>query len=215
MRIALFLIVAGFALPALAQDSISKVNSGIHIEAGRTMGDLDTVNGGIHLGDNASAHDAETVNGGIHLGRGARLESAGTVNGGIELGENAIVTGDVETVNGGIELSRGAETGGKVANINGGISIHGARVGGRIETVNGDVTVTDGARVAGGLKVEKPSGWSWSKSRDPRIIVGPDSSIDGELVFERDVELYVHSTAKIGKVTGATAKRFDGELPTR
>ena len=30
-------------------------------------------------------------------------------------------------------------------------------------------------------------------------------------MFEREVELYVHETAKIGAVTGATAVRFDGD----
>ena len=35
--------------------------------------------------------------------------------------------------------------------------------------------------------------------------------VDGPLVFEREVELYVHNTAKIGAVTGATARcRYDG-----
>ena len=34
--------------------------------------------------------------------------------------------------------------------------------------------------------------------------------VEGELVFEREVTLYVHQTARIGKVTGATAIPFSG-----
>jgi len=75
------------------------------------------------------------------------------------------------------------------------------------------VTITDGAKVLGGLKVEKPSGWSWGKSRPPRIVIGPDSEVAGELVFEREVELYVHASAKVGPISGATPVRYDGANP--
>ena len=42
------------------------------------------------------------------------------------------------------------------------------------------------------------------------MIIGPNARVDGPLVFEREVELYVHDSAKIGPVTGATAVRYDG-----
>jgi hypothetical protein len=45
--------------------------------------------------------------------------------------------------------------------------------------------------------------------RKPRIVIGPNAVVDGDLVFEREVTLYVHSSARIGKVTGATAIPFD------
>ena len=44
--------------------------------------------------------------------------------------------------------------------------------------------------------------------RDPRIIIGPNAVVEGPLVFERPVTLYVHTSARIGAVTGATAKPF-------
>lgn len=213
MRPLLLAAALAIALPAVAQDDISKVNSSIRIEAGKTAGDLGTVNGGIRVGEGASAREVETVNGGIRLSRGAKVETAETVNGGIELEETAIVERGIEAVNGGIELAPGAETGGDVSNVNGGISVRGARVGGRIETVNGSVTVTEGAKVLGGIKVDKPSGWSWGKSRPPRIVIGPDSEVGGELVFEREVELYVHATAKVGTIRGATPVRYEGANP--
>jgi hypothetical protein len=71
--------------------------------------------------------------------------------------------------------------------------------------------------VHGGIKVEKP-GTSWmpihiGKHTPPRIIIGPNAIVDGPLVFEREVKLYVHSSARIGSVTGATAVRFSGAQP--
>ena len=38
----------------------------------------------------------------------------------------------------------------------------------------------------------------------------PAEVVEGPLVFKREVNLYVHSTARIGQVTGATAVRYDG-----
>jgi len=69
--------------------------------------------------------------------------------------------------------------------------------------------------VEGNVRYSKPSGWNWSASRDPRVVIGRDSEVRGELVFEREVELYVHESAKIGKVTGATVQRYSGNRPPR
>jgi hypothetical protein len=46
--------------------------------------------------------------------------------------------------------------------------------------------------------------------RKPRIVIGPNAVVDGPLIFEREVTLYVHNTARTGKITGATAVRYDG-----
>ena len=213
MRSLLLAAALATSLPLLAADDISKVNSSIRIESGQQAGDLDTVNGGIRLGENAVAEAVETVNGSVRFERGARADSAETVNGSIELAETALVTRGIEAVNGSIDLAAGAEAGGDVSNVNGAISVRGARVGGRIETVSGNITVTEGGRVAGGIKVEKPSGWSWGRQRPPRIVIGPNSQVDGELLFEREVELFVHNTAKVGRISGAEAVRYDGAQP--
>jgi hypothetical protein len=76
--------------------------------------------------------------------------------------------------------------------------------------------VLDGSRVAGGIKIEKPSaGWfNWGgKQRSPSVVIGPNSEVAGELVFEREVELHVHDSARIGRVSGAEVKRFSGSEP--
>ena len=45
--------------------------------------------------------------------------------------------------------------------------------------------------------------------RKPRVIIGPNASVNGSLQFEREVTLYVHRTARIGPVSGAVAVLFD------
>jgi len=47
------------------------------------------------------------------------------------------------------------------------------------------------------------------------VVIGPNAVVDGELRFEREVELFVHPSAKIGKVIGATAKPYTDTLPAR
>ena len=215
-RLAFTLAVAlsACATPAFAQQDIDKVNGGITAEAGRTYGDLETVNGGIQLEDGARAEDVSTVNGGIEGGNDVQARSLEAVNGGVRLGERARIRG-VETVNGGIFLGRGSQVTGDIGNVNGGIGIVGTTVGGDIETVTGDISVGADSRVKGGIRVEKPQGMSlnWKKQRLPRIVIGPNAVVDGPLVFERDVTLYVHTSARIGRVSGATAKPYSTPTP--
>jgi hypothetical protein len=104
-------------------------------------------------------------------------------------------------------VGRGVET------VNGAIGLVDTDLGGGIDTVNGDITVGVGSHVKGGIHVEKP-GQQWfsmGKRKPPRIVIGPNAQVDGSLVFEREVKLYVHRTAKIGSVSGATAVRYDGD----
>jgi hypothetical protein len=37
--------------------------------------------------------------------------------------------------------------------------------------------------------------------------------VDGPLVFEREVKLYVHDSARIGQVSGATVVHYSGDRP--
>ena len=76
------------------------------------------------------------------------------------------------------------------------------KVAGGIETVNGDIQIGDGTEVAGGILVSKAMGWgiNWGKPKVPRIVLGANSVVRGELVFEREVELFVHSSAKYGRI---------------
>ena len=221
-RTLLFTVLLAAAGVAVAHDepgrSIDKVNGGITAQAGQSYGDLSTVNGGIDLERGARVEDVETVNGGIEAGDDVSARSVSTVNGGIRLGQRARIDGDVETVNGGIFIDRGGNVRSDISTVNGAIGLVDTDLGGGIETVNGDVTVGAGSHVNGGIHVEKPSGnWGlrWGKQKVPRIVIGPDAVVEGDLVFEREVTLHVHQSARIGKVSGATAQRYSSATPPK
>ena len=212
--IAMALLLALAASPVLAQESIDKVNGSITAESGQQYGDLETVNGSVTIEDNARTGDASTVNGSIKVGDGAAVGGLETVNGSIRTGKRLRASGDIETVNGSVFVDRGGSLE-DVSTVNGSIGLVDSDLSGGIETVSGDITVGAGSHVKGGIKVEKPSGnWSpisFGKRKPPRIIIGPNAVVEGPLVFEREVKLYVHDTAKVGKVTGATAVAYSGD----
>lgn len=224
-RTLLFTVLLASAGVAIAHDhaggdgrDIDKVNGSITADAGQSYGDLSTVNGGIHLERGARVEDVETVNGGIEAGDDVRTRSVSTVNGGIRFGARARIDGEVETVNGGIFIDRGGEVRRGVSTVNGAIGLVDTDLGGGIETVNGDVTVGVGSRLQGGIHVEKPTGaWGFrmGKPKVPKIVIGPDAVVEGPLVFEREVKLFVHQSARIGSVTGATAQRYSSPAPPR
>ena len=216
LPLALALSLLATSTIAMASDDgedIDKVNGSITAEAGKAYGDLETVNGSIRFEDGAHAKDAQTVNGSLKLGDNIAAEDLGTVNGSIQIGTQARIGGGVETVNGGIFVDRGGNVTKGIETVNGAIGIVATELGGGIETVNGDITVGVDSHVHGGIKVNKQtSNWmpiKFGSNRKPRIVIGPNAVVDGDLVFEREVVLYVHKTAHIGKVTGATAVAYD------
>jgi hypothetical protein len=193
---------------------VSSVNGSVHIEDGVTAQDVDTVNGSISIGKNARVGEVETVNGSITLGDGTKAASVGSVNGAMKLGENVQVEGEATTVNGSMVLAKGSSVKGSLENVNGSMSLDAARVGGRLKTVNGDIKVGANSHVAGGMLVEKPGfGFFNRNNRNPKITIGPNAVVEGTLKFERDVDLFVSDTARIGKVEGATPMKFSGDEP--
>jgi hypothetical protein len=69
--------------------------------------------------------------------------------------------------------------------------------------------------VHGGILIEKPQGIHFGHMRTPRVVIGPDAKVEGTLRFDRQVELFVHPTAKIGPVVGAKAQSWTTTLPPR
>jgi DUF4097 and DUF4098 domain-containing protein YvlB len=195
-------------------NGLDKVNGSVSVAAGQHVGNASTVNGGIDIDHDAVVAGAETVNGGIDLGPHAHANSLETVNGGIQIRDGAEVVHGASSVNGTLELASGSHVGGKLGNVNGEISLDHAIVGGGIETTNGDVTIGAGSTVRGGLHVEKPGTSFWSHDqRKPKIVIGPDAVVDGPLQFDREVDLFVAPSAKIGPVTGAKAQPYTGQTP--
>jgi DUF4097 and DUF4098 domain-containing protein YvlB len=196
-------------------DSLQTVNGSIRVETGANTGDIETVNGSVHLESGVNVGNAETVNGSIKADGKLQAKSLETVNGSIRLGEQSRV-GGIETVNGSVFADRGSDISRSVETVNGAIGLVDTDVHGSIATVNGDITVGVGSHVRGGITVEKPNS-NWMpvsmKQRKLRIVIGPDAVVEGPMVFKRDVNLYVHKSARIGQVTGATAVRYDTARP--
>lgn len=214
LTLAMAVLALGQANPALASDDTSKVNGSIRIDDGQTVGDLDTVNGSIRLGDHGQADEISTVNGSIDVGDDATIHSAGTVNGRISLGKRTRVSRDVDSVNGSLTLEQGGDVSGKVSNVNGTIRLIAAHVGGNIETVSGDIEIGADSSVEGSIHVEESNSWfHWGAEKPVRVVIGPRAVVKGSLVFERDVELYVSDSARIGAVQGATPVTFSGDHP--
>lgn len=170
-----------------------------------------TVNGSIRVEDGARVQDCATVNGTMEFGDGTETGDLKTVNGNLRLGRDARVKGRIQLVNGYVRLSPGSSVSGDIGTVNGMIEIRGTQVGGDLTNVNGGMLVTEGSVVEGDLIVREAGDDKHSKP--PKIVIGPDSRIVGELRFERPVELYVHDSAKIGDVTGAEAVVFSGSEP--
>lgn len=212
-------LLAMLALPpatpvqAITND-VSTVISDIRTEAGLIYGSLSTVYGNIAIESDSTIRRAKTVNGDITIGRGSHTGNVETVNGSIEVSRKAQVQGRVQSDNGHIRLAGGSRVRDNVSTVVGSIDLAGAELDGELETVAGDVTVRAGSHIKGGIKVRRPQG-KVNLRRPPRIVIDGDAVIEGPLVFEHEVSLYVHRTAKIGAVTGAVAKPFDTTLGDR
>jgi hypothetical protein len=195
-------------------DESTKINGSINVPVGKQPGAVATVNGSIHVDDNAAVTSATTVNGSVHLGDHATATSLNSVNGSIALGAGAHVSGNAASVNGELNLEDGAEISGSLSNVNGKITLTAAHVAGGIKTVQGSMSITGASHVEGGILVEKPSGEMMQILKNvPRIVIGPGATVQGELRFERTVQLFVSDKATIGTVTGATPIPFTGESP--
>jgi len=189
------------------------INGTVTVAPGQKADDVSTVNGSVEVGDGATVGDAMTVNGSVRIGANATAQSVKTVNGPVHLGESAKLTGSIMAVNGGLTLDNGADVAGRIANVNGTIVLKAAHVGGGITTITGDIDVGRDSRVEGGIHVDKPDFSSDSGRNIPRIVIGPNAVVEGPLKFEREVDLYVHDSATIGAVEGATVQKFSGEHP--
>ena len=198
----------------------TSVNGSISVgEDAVVNGNVKTVNGTIRVDAGATIEKASTVNGGIRIADRVKSEGLGTVNGSIKVAANVSVDGAIETVNGRIGVDDGSTVAEDVSNVNGQIELSGAEVGGDLKTVNGDIDLRSGSVIKGDLVVEKNTGWGWgkSKSRKPRIVVGPGSRVEGRIILKREVELFISDSAEVGGVEGemamSDAVRFSGDRP--
>jgi len=190
-------------------NNLSSVNGSVRAEPGSTYHEVSAVNGNVRVGSRAAANEVHTVNGEIVVDDEAKLGEVETVNGSLEIGDSVTVERTASTVNGGVEIGKGSKIGGDVSTVSGEIELKGAEIKGSVVTRNGDIELTDGARVGGGIHVKKNNGsnWNWGKEDVLKVHVCSTCVVEGELRFERPVELHVEDGAKIGRVVGDSVTR--------
>jgi len=131
----------------------------------------------------------------------------------------------LESHSGAITLQRDAHVAGNVKSYSGAIRIEGAHVGGRIDTTDSDIYIGADSRIDGGILVHRRSvaglnlgedfaiGIPVGRSTPPRVVIGARATVAGVLRFNRQVELRVSESAKIGPIEGATPVMFATEEP--
>jgi len=219
------------ASPAFAEQGISKISDDVQTTAGQRYGSLSTVSGNIHVVRDVQAGGVHTVSGDITIDAGASVGEVAntsgevtlgdkatahalkTVSGNLRLGRGVQVDGDATTVSGEIFADHGSRISGDVTAVSGAIGLVQTEVGGRINFVSANVTVGVGSHVKGGIRLAKPT--FGKQNHPPRVVIGPDAVVDGPLDFELPVKLYVHSSAKVGPITGATPIAFSTPTPPK
>jgi DUF4097 and DUF4098 domain-containing protein YvlB len=189
--------------------NLSSVNGAVSATPNQTYGTLSAVNGQVRVGRGVTADEAKTVNGAVHVEDDVKLGEVSTVNGSLNIGDNVAIARTASTVNGSVTLGKRTHVNGDVSTVSGEIELNGAEVGGRITTRNGDIDLTDGARVRGGIHVKQKndSNWGWGKDEPLRVHICSTCVVEGELRFDRPVELRVDEGARIGKVIGDSVTR--------
>lgn len=219
------LLIAGVLLLAACDVNQSiDIPSGAQSEGGTTVngtitvhdhavvtGTLRTVNGNIRVADNAKVAELTVVNGDISVGDNTRTGPIQTVNGDVGLAPGVDVNGRVMTVNGAVTAQSKTHVDGDLGSVNGKIELHDTIVTGEVENHHGGILITDGSVVQGDVAVRKIE--DDNDKTMPRVVIGPNTQVQGALIFERPVHLYVHETARIGEVTGATPERYSDAIP--
>jgi hypothetical protein len=201
-----------------AQDESQYLFNGEHsirLAAGAEAGDLHTVHGSIRIGERSKVGDVKTVDGEVVLAKGSRASSVRSLDGAVQLEEDAKLVHGVSTAGGSIVLDDHADVAGRVSSADGEIRLKNAHVGGGILTRRGNINVGSGSRVENGIRVKQSFCLCIDAGlfSNPRIVIGPGAVVQGPLIFERKVTLYVSDTATIGDVVGATSVRFSGLAP--
>lgn len=132
------------------------------------------------------------------------------MSGHITLGRDVQVEEGVKSTSGTIKTGHGCRIQGDVNSVSGDIVLHATEVEGNIHVVSSDLTVAAGSKVGGGIHLHRPTSASFHL---PCIVIGAHARVEGELVFESPVELYVHTTAHTGPIQGASPMAYDTPHP--
>ncbi len=178
----------------------SSVNKSLKVSDGKEVGDLSSVNGRLSVGDRVSAEDISSVNGSLSIGSNVSAEDVSTVNGRLSASEGLRVSGDLTSVNGGISVARNSEILGDVTSVNGSIKLNGVTVGKNVETVNASIDILAGSQIKGNIVYQKTSRNNNYRGKNPKLSISADSSLDGQIILYREVDLDIDNSDLMKKV---------------
>jgi hypothetical protein len=184
------------------------VNGRIEVGAdAEVAGDLRTVNGSVRVARQARTRDLDSINGSITLAERVQVGGVATVNGSVAVGTGARIAGSLGAVNGSVRGAGGAIVDGDVRTVNGSIELRGVTVRGQVGNHAGDVRLLDGTLVEGDLELAEPD---HGNKRSDAVVIGVGVQVRGALRASRPVRLFVHPSARLGSIEGATAVAFEG-----
>lgn len=189
------------------------VNGSIKVGHNAHVGDLSTVNGSVKVASSSKIGEASTVNGSVTFDEDVTAESAETVNGAIKLGANCKIENNVDTVNGSITAKSGCDIGGDFETVNGSLKAINTEIHGNVEMVNGSIILLDGTIVYDDIVVRKnKSFFGNSKNKKPKVVLGKNVIVKGDLEFGRPVILYIHDSVDIDDdIENAEIHNFSGD----
>ena len=192
---------------------LKTVNGEISVGKGYSLNDVKTVNGEIHLGPEIIAKHVRTVNGDIALERGSVVDSLRAVNGNVWVNNSKIV-GDTRTVNGRIQTRENTHIGGSVTTSNGRITLFDTIVERDVSMSDGKIDLNNTV-VKGNVVVREKRFWDFFDFDifSPKVIIGPNSIVEGDIIVQRKAKLYVHESAKIASIEGVEAQYYSGDRP--
>ncbi len=173
---------------------------------------IDSTSGNVHVMQSAIVNGAiDTTSGDVRLMAGARSNGIDTSSGNVELAANVSVNGTIDTSSGYV-VGTAAQIMGSIDTSSGDISLTASRVNGSVLTNSGRVHVVMRSVIGGNLKLRKNNcDWSWfssCKTQETTVIIGANSAINGALIAERPVRLYVHPSARVGRIIGDQITRL-------
>jgi DUF4097 and DUF4098 domain-containing protein YvlB len=160
---------------------VSSLFGDVSVSAGKSVNDVSSVNGDVELEDNVIARTVDTVNGDVEIGDHVVVRSISVVNGDIEVDEHGRINGDV-------------------SNVNGDISLVATHVTLDVVTNNGDISLTRSSHIAGDLVYRDSNGSKRNWGTPPTLTIDADSTVDGQIILERPVNLNIENPALLEKV---------------
>lgn len=187
--------------PGRRYGQLESISGNVRIAARAIVEGAATTSGDIQVHEEAAVGPVRSISGNLTVGAQAWVRRAETVSGHIALGLGVEVEEGVQSTSGTIKTDHGCRIKGDVTSTIGDIVLLGTEVEGDIHVVSGDLTVTAGSRVSGNIHLDRPASASCHR---PRIVIGPDACVEGELLLDAPVDLFVHATAQTGPIMGAS-----------